>query len=123
MRTVLGAATVAAAVRISTPAKSPTNRSSVLVTNRGLILYTFMIPDSVRDKGFRCGRFNNPRKQGFGLLSADDSDARPPMLPHGFKSHFASVQGRAPWDRGPYVSALIISVGDGVNPAGGLDYH
>ena len=55
------------------------------------------------------------------LLSADDSDARPPMLPHGFKLHFASVQGRA--QHGTVDSALIISVGDGVNPAGGLDYH
>jgi hypothetical protein len=43
------------------------------------------------------------------------------MLPHGFKLHFASVQGRAL--HGTVDSALIISVGDGVNPVGGLDYH
>jgi hypothetical protein len=25
-----------------------------------LTLFTFKIPDSVRDNDFRCGRFNNP---------------------------------------------------------------
>ena len=38
-----------------------TNRSSVLVTIAGLILFTFKIPDSVRDNGFRCGRCNKTR--------------------------------------------------------------
>ena len=32
----------------------------MLVTIAGLILFTFKIPDSVRDNGFRCGRFNKP---------------------------------------------------------------
>ena len=40
-----------------------TNRSSVLVTIAGLILFTFKIPDFIRDNGFRCGRFNNPNPQ------------------------------------------------------------
>jgi hypothetical protein len=35
----------------------------VLVTIAGLILFTFKIPDSVRDNGFRCGRFSNPTKR------------------------------------------------------------
>jgi hypothetical protein len=28
-----------------------------------LILFTFKIPDSVRDNVFRCGRFSNPTKR------------------------------------------------------------
>jgi hypothetical protein len=35
----------------------------VLVTIAGLILFTIKIPDSVRDNGFRCGRFSNPTKR------------------------------------------------------------
>ena len=35
----------------------------MLVTIAGLILFTFKIPDSVRDNGFRCGRFSNPTKR------------------------------------------------------------
>jgi hypothetical protein len=28
-----------------------------------LILFTFKIPDSVRDNSFRCGRFSSPTKR------------------------------------------------------------
>src|ERR1700739_246419 len=58
-----------------------TNRSSVLVTIAGLILFTFKIPDSVRDNGFRCGRFNNPTVSFSKVHSLAKNEARDRFQP------------------------------------------